>query len=114
LLWAFGWQSRSPIFTKVSEKKSPPQITLHRRMQLDIARNFAEIRNERHQEAASQVAGVGEQVTQSSSATGELLSLSAGQPGCKSAPLLQRHRRGARVPKRCDWPLFCCKDAGCT
>jgi hypothetical protein len=54
-------------------------------MQLDIARNFAEIRNERHQEAASQVAGVGEQVTQSSSATGELLSLSAGQPGCKSA-----------------------------
>src|SRR5271155_500532 len=34
----------------------PPQITLHQRMQLEIARNFAEIRNERHQEAVSQVA----------------------------------------------------------
>ena len=36
-------------------------------MQLEIARNFAEIRNERHQEAVSQLArGIGEQVTQSS------------------------------------------------
>ena len=34
----------------------PPQITLHQRMQIEIARNFAEIRNERHQEAVSQVA----------------------------------------------------------
>ena len=34
----------------------PPQITLHQRMQLEIARNFAEIRNERHQEAVGQVA----------------------------------------------------------
>src|SRR5271155_3057186 len=34
----------------------PPQITLHQRMQLEIARNFSEIRNERHQEAVSQVA----------------------------------------------------------
>src|SRR5207302_9567919 len=32
------------------------QITLHRRMQLEIARNFAEIRNESHQEAVSQLA----------------------------------------------------------
>ena len=36
--------------------EGPPQITLHQRMQLEIARNFAEIRNERHQEAVSQVA----------------------------------------------------------
>ena len=34
----------------------PPQITLHQRMQLEIARNFAEIRNEKHQEAVSQLA----------------------------------------------------------
>ena len=33
-----------------------PQITLHQRMQLEIARNFAEIRNEKHQEAVSQLA----------------------------------------------------------
>ena len=37
-------------------EEGPPQITLHQRMQLDIARNFAEIRNERHQEAVSQLA----------------------------------------------------------
>ena len=37
-------------------EEGPPQITLHQRMQLEIARNFAEIRNERHQEAVSQVA----------------------------------------------------------
>jgi len=28
----------------------------HQRMQLEIARNFAEIRNEKHQEAVSQLA----------------------------------------------------------
>jgi hypothetical protein len=28
----------------------------HQRMQLEIARNFAEIRNEKHQEVVSQVA----------------------------------------------------------
>ena len=32
------------------------QITVHQRMQLEIARNFAEIRNEKHQEALSQLA----------------------------------------------------------
>ena len=32
------------------------QITLHQRMQLEIARNFAEIRNEKHQEAVSLLA----------------------------------------------------------
>ena len=32
------------------------QITVHQRMQLEIARNFAEIRNEKHQEAVSQLA----------------------------------------------------------
>src|SRR5256885_4615380 len=32
------------------------QSTLHQRMQLEIARNFAEIRNEKHQEAVSQLA----------------------------------------------------------
>src|SRR5690349_21081842 len=39
-------------------EEGPPQITLHQRMQLEIARNFAEIRNERHQEALTQVARV--------------------------------------------------------
>src|SRR3984957_8275980 len=37
-------------------EEGPRQITLHQRMQLKIARNFAEIRNERHQEAVSQLA----------------------------------------------------------
>ena len=32
------------------------QITLRQRMQLEIGRNFAEIRNEKHQEAVSQIA----------------------------------------------------------
>ena len=36
-------------------EQGPQQITLHQRMQLEIARNFAEIRNEKHQEAVSQV-----------------------------------------------------------
>ena len=33
-----------------------PQVTPHQRMLLEIARNFGEIRNERHQEAVSQLA----------------------------------------------------------
>ena len=37
-------------------KEGPPQITVHQRMQLEFARNFAEIRNEKHQEAVSQLA----------------------------------------------------------
>ena len=37
-------------------EEGPRQITLHQRMQLEIARNFAEIRNEKHQEAVSQLA----------------------------------------------------------
>ena len=37
-------------------QEGPRQITLHQRMQLKIARNFAEIRNEKHQEALSQLA----------------------------------------------------------
>jgi hypothetical protein len=37
-------------------EEGPRQITLHQRMQLKIARNFTEIRNERHQEAVSQLA----------------------------------------------------------
>ena len=36
--------------------EGPRQITLHQRMQLKIARNFVEIRNEKHQEAVSQLA----------------------------------------------------------
>ena len=39
-------------------QEGPRQITLHQRMQLEIARNFAEIRNEKHQEAVSQLARV--------------------------------------------------------
>src|ERR1700731_2536375 len=37
-------------------EEGPRQITLHQRMQLKIARNFVEIRNEKHQEAVSQLA----------------------------------------------------------
>jgi transcriptional regulator with XRE-family HTH domain len=38
--------------------EGPRQITLHQHMQLETARNFAEIRNEKHQEAVSQLARV--------------------------------------------------------
>ena len=37
-------------------QEGPRQVTPHQRMLLEIARNFAEIRNERHQEAVSQLA----------------------------------------------------------
>jgi hypothetical protein len=37
-------------------EEGPRQIMPHQRMQLEIARNFAEIRNEKHQEAVSQLA----------------------------------------------------------
>ena len=37
-------------------EEGPRQIAPHQRMQLEIARNFAEIRNEKHQEAVSQLA----------------------------------------------------------
>src|ERR1700749_949465 len=37
-------------------EEGPRQIMPHQRMQLKIARNFAEIRNEKHQEAVSQLA----------------------------------------------------------
>lgn len=37
-------------------EEGPKQITPHQRMLLEIARNFAEIRNEKHQEAVSQLA----------------------------------------------------------
>jgi transcriptional regulator with XRE-family HTH domain len=36
--------------------EGPPQIMPHQRMLLEIARNVAEIRNEKHQEAVSQLA----------------------------------------------------------
>jgi len=37
-------------------EEEPRQTTPHRRMLLEIARNFAEIRNERHQEAVGHLA----------------------------------------------------------
>ncbi len=37
-------------------QEGPRQIAPHQRMMLEIARNFAEIRNEKHQEAVSQLA----------------------------------------------------------
>ena len=37
-------------------EEGPRQIPVHHRMQLEIARNFTEIRNEKHQEAVSQLA----------------------------------------------------------
>jgi transcriptional regulator with XRE-family HTH domain len=37
-------------------EERPRQITSHQRMLLELARNFAEIKNEKHQEAVSQIA----------------------------------------------------------
>jgi transcriptional regulator with XRE-family HTH domain len=37
-------------------EEGPRRITVRQRMQLEIARSFAEIRNEKHQEAVSQLA----------------------------------------------------------
>ena len=37
-------------------EEGPRQLMPHQRMQIEIARNFAEIRNEKHQEAVSQLA----------------------------------------------------------
>ena len=37
-------------------EEGPRQLMPHQRMQVEIARNFAEIRNEKHQEAVSQLA----------------------------------------------------------
>ena len=37
-------------------REEPPQITPRQRMLLEIARNIAEIKNEKHQEAMSQLA----------------------------------------------------------
>jgi len=37
-------------------QEGPRQVAPHQRMLLEIARNFAEIRNEKHQEAVSQLA----------------------------------------------------------
>ena len=48
-------------------------------MQLEIARNFAEIRNEKHQEGISQLAGIGEQITQSLAVHSSTGSLTAQQ-----------------------------------
>jgi transcriptional regulator with XRE-family HTH domain len=39
-------------------QEGPRQITPHQRMLLEITRNFAEIRNEKHQEAVSHLARV--------------------------------------------------------
>jgi transcriptional regulator with XRE-family HTH domain len=37
-------------------EEGPRQLMPHQRMQIEIARNFSEIRNEKHQEAVSQLA----------------------------------------------------------
>ena len=37
-------------------EEGPRQLMPHQRMQIEIARNFTEIRNEKHQEAVSQLA----------------------------------------------------------
>src|SRR5438094_4076472 len=38
------------------EQEGPRQVTPHQRMLIEIARDFAEIRNEKHQEAVSHLA----------------------------------------------------------
>jgi transcriptional regulator with XRE-family HTH domain len=42
-------------FYKGTGEEGPRQITLHQRMQIEIARNFSEIKNEKYQEAISQL-----------------------------------------------------------
>jgi hypothetical protein len=39
------------------DETTATEITPHQRMQLEIAGNFAEIRNEKHQEAVNQLSG---------------------------------------------------------
>src|SRR5208283_4973465 len=46
----------SYFYEGVGGQMAPKPIAPHQRMLLEIARNFAEIRNEKHQEAASQLA----------------------------------------------------------
>src|SRR5580693_9473718 len=57
-LFEIGRALSAPItyFYEGIEEEGPRQIMPLQRMQLEIARNFAEIRNEKHQEAVSQVA----------------------------------------------------------
>ena len=57
-LFEIGRALSTPItyFYEGIEEEGPRQIMPHQRMQLEIARNFAEIRSEKHQEAVSQVA----------------------------------------------------------
>jgi transcriptional regulator with XRE-family HTH domain len=43
-------------FYEGADEEAPRQATPHQRMLLEIARNFSEIQNERHQEAVSQLA----------------------------------------------------------
>ena len=59
-LFEIGRALSAPItyFYEGIGEEGPRQITLHQRMQLEIARNFAEIRNEKHQGAVSQLARV--------------------------------------------------------
>jgi transcriptional regulator with XRE-family HTH domain len=45
------------FYEGVSDVK-PPQLTPHQRMALEIARNFAAIKNEKHREALNQIARV--------------------------------------------------------
>src|ERR1700745_783743 len=51
-----AWSGLITYFYEGSGEEGRRQIMPHQRMQLEIARNFAEIRNEKHQEAVSQLA----------------------------------------------------------
>ena len=57
-LFAIARALSTPItyFYEGIGEEGPRPITLHQRMQLEIARNFAEIRSEKHQDAVSQLA----------------------------------------------------------
>ena len=67
--WTHGTLERSSSAATVREsaaldndqaqldETTATEITPHQRMQLEIAGNFAEIRNEKHQEAVNQLAG---------------------------------------------------------
>jgi len=46
---------RSPIFYEGLGQEQPRQATPHQRMLLEIARNFAEIQNEKHQESVQPI-----------------------------------------------------------
>jgi transcriptional regulator with XRE-family HTH domain len=59
-LYEFACALNAPItyFYEGVDDKRPRQVVPHQRMMLEVARNFSEIQNEKHQEAVSNLARV--------------------------------------------------------